>query len=500
MSLALTVDHFMISAAWGPQPGPQTEAICATWCEELFYGGAAGGGKSDYLLGDFLQDVPTYGAAWQGIIFRRTYGELSALMERADELFPPTGAKWNEQKKTWSWPNGAKLRFRYLERDKDRTRYQGHAYTWIGWDELTQWATDKAYRYLRGRLRSRHDVPTKRIRAAANPGGVGHHWVKAYFIAPDRGGFTPVLDPVTGMRRMFIPAKLADNRILTANDPNYAGRLRGLGSDALVKAWLDGDWDVVEGAYFDCWTQRIILPPVALPRDWLRFRSGDWGSASPFSFGWWGVAQDDWKHPDGPVIPRGALLRYREWYGSKDPTADGAKGLKLTGKQVGAGLVEREAKDPKLTYGVLDPSTFKQDGGPPIAEDINNELIGANLISFHRADNTRVTREAGSEKRGAMSGWNEMRSRIIGIDGKPMIYCFSTCAASIRTIPVLQHDTAYPEDLDTNSEDHAADDWRYACSSRPWLKSPPEKPEPRDGYRDQADDSDYGSSSSIQTL
>lgn len=478
------------SAAWAPQPGPQTEAILATWCQELFYGGAAGGGKSDFLLGDYLQDVPTYGEAWQGIIFRRTYGELSALMERSHQIYPATGAVWNEQKKRWLWSNGAQLKFRYLEQERHKSRYQGHAYAWIGWDELTQWAVDGAYRYLRGRLRSAHPVPTKRIRAAANPGGVGHHWVKSYFVTPARGGFAPILDPITGNRRMFVPARLSDNKILLRHDPGYEGNLKGLGSEALVKAWLDGDWDVVEGAFFDCWNHRVIVKPFIVPKDWLRFRSADWGSASPFSFGWWAVVQDDYRPYPGRFLRRGALVRYREWYGTKDPAASGMKGLKLTAEQVGDRLVELEKDDPKLMYGVLDPSTFKEDGGPSIAERINNRLLKAQMISFHGADNTRVTTRDSKDRRGPMAGWDQMRARIVGEDGRPMIHCFDTCTASIRTIPTLQHDPGKPEDLDTNSEDHAADDWRYGCSSRPWLRDPPEKEEPRDGYRSVSDDRD----------
>lgn len=320
----------------------------------------------------------------------------------------------------------------------------------------------------------------------------------------------PLTDNTTKMCRMFIPAKLTDNLILLKGDPNYADRLRGLGSEALVKAWLDGDWNVVEGAFFDCWSQRNIIAPFTIPRDWLRFRSADWGSASPFSIGWWAVVQDGFQLDDrgdrgsdeqrthggsangngnghtarglATVLPRGAIVRYREWYGAIDPAA-GAKGLKLTAEQVGQGIVDREKTDAKLGYGVLDPSAFREDGGPSLAERINNVLLGARLAAFHPADNTRVPTTEGKDRRGAMGGWDQMRSRIIGMDGSPMIYCFDTCIASIRTIPMLQHDPVKAEDLDTNSEDHAADDWRYGCMSRPWLKSKPEVPKPAYGWR-----------------
>lgn len=455
--------------SWSPQPGPQAEAISADWCPELFYGGAAGGGKSDFLLGDFLQDVPTYAAAWQGIVFRRTYPELESLQARAVQIYPATGAQWFEQKREWRWPNGAVLKMRYLERDADATRYQGHAYTWIGWDELTQWPSLYGYRFLRGRLRSAQPVPTKRIRSAANPGGVGHIEVKSYFIDPAPGGFVPVRDPQTGMERMFVPARLRDNAILLANDPDYAGRLKGLGSEALVRAWLDGDWNVVEGAFFDCWNARMVVKPFAIPKEWARFRSFDWGSASPGSVGWWAVASDPLTLESGQVIPRGAIVRYREWYIAKAPNV----GMKLRTEEVAAGIRLREKEDGKL-FGVADPAIFKEDGGPSIAETLH---LGG--VVLRPADNSRV------------AGWQQMRNRMIGVDGVPMIYVFDTCRDSIRTIPALPHDANKPEDIDTDAEDHAADEWRYACMSRPWTApSAAKKPERNRDWFDEPDEPD----------
>ena len=470
---------------WSPQPGPQTDAIAADWCPELFYGGAAGGGKSDFLLGDFVQDVPKYGGAWVGILFRRTYNELEELMRRAHELYPQTGGVWHEQPKTWTWPNKAQLKMRYLEREADATRYLGHSYTWIGWDELTQWPGDYGYKYLRGRLRSAAQVPTKRIRAAANPGGVGHHWVKSYFVSPYPTGYKPIDDAVTGMQRIFIPAKLTDNQILLSSDPGYAGRLRGLASDAMVRAWLDGDWTVIEGAFFDCWSlERHVVSPFTLPADWTRFRSMDWGSAKPFSVGWWAIASET-IYVGRKRVPRGALVRFSEWYGSKR-TAEGMGtnvGLKLDAETAAAGIVEREqrlqAKWPgqRLRTAVADPSIFKEDGGPSIGERINTVLTRSKIVPFRKADNTRVP------QRGALSGWDQVRARLVGDGEDPMIFFFSTCVDSIRTLPNLQHDPDRPEDVQTDSEDHAPDEIRYACNSRPISRTiPVVKIEPTVGY------------------
>lgn len=197
----------------------------------------------------------------------------------------------------------------------------------------------------------------------------------------------------------------------------------------------------------------------------------DWGSASPFSVGWWAVVGDDFtgQGGDGLALPRGCLVRYREWYGASEPGV----GLKLTAEEVARGIRAREAGDydngkPLVSYGVLDPSAFAEDGGPSIAERMAREGV-----SFRRADNKRVPAA------GAMGGWDQLRARLKGdLDGRPMVVCFSTCLDSIRTIPVLQHDPDRPEDLDTDAEDHAADDWRYGCMSRPYVPTTPKPAKP----------------------
>lgn len=263
---------------------------------------------------------------------------------------------------------------------------------------------------------------------------------------------------------MFVPARLRDNQILLNADPTYGDRLKGLASEAMVRAWLEGDWTVIEGAYFDCWRYDLhVVEPFEVPQTWARFRAMDWGSAKPFSVGWWTIVTDDHRvvgfGGKTRVLPRGSIVRYREWYGATEmPNV----GLKMTAEQVANGIYQRERLDPALKYGVLDPQCFKEDGGPSIAERINRVLISKHRRPFHEADNSRVP------QRGSMGGWDQMRARLVGQDGAPMIYCFSTHNASIRTIPALQHDPTKPEDVNTESEDHCGDEWRYACMSRPF--------------------------------
>jgi hypothetical protein len=284
-----------------------------------------------------------------------------------------------------------------------------------------------------------------------------------------------------------VPARIGDNQVLMKRDPEYINRLQLVGSPQLVKAWIEGDWTSVEGAFFECWSEaRHVLRPVPLPNEWGRYRAADWGSASPFCVLWFAIVQDDWKHPDGKTLPRGAIVCHREWYGTKDPAAGGLPGLKLTADAVGAGIVKRESVDPKLLMAVLDPSAFAADGGPSIAETMNGVLLKARLAPFAEADNKRVSSVQGKDRRGAMGGWDAVRARLIGIEGgkRPMLYFFSTCVACCRTLPVLQHDPMKAEDLDTASEDHAADAVRYACMARPWLKpAPPPDAEPKIGYQ-----------------
>lgn len=428
---------------WEPQPGPQAEAIVATWCQIAFYGGARGGGKSEYLIADYLQDVHKYGRNWQGVIFRRTYPELQEVIKRTHDLYPQTGATWREQDKEWRWPNGATLHLRYLEHPRDASRYQGHEYQWIGWDELTQWASDEAYRMIMACLRcSRADVPTKRIRASGNPGGPGHQWVKALFIDNNPLGFEPFKDPQSGMWTMFIPAKVTDNKILLERDPEYINRLKGVGSEALVRSWLDGDWNQVTGAYYTEFNVSHIIQPHELDKSWVRFRSIDWGSARPFSVGWYVISDGS-----DARYPKNAIIKYREWYGASSPNV----GLKLPVEMVAQGILARGPE--KIDYSISDPAIFQTDGGPSIAETFKRHGV-----LFRPGDNKRV------------AGWEQIRSRLIGEDNKPMLYFFSTCTDTIRTLPAAQHSSAKPEDIDTDGEDHALDELRYACMSRPYAR------------------------------
>lgn len=444
---------------------------------EILYGGAAGGGKSHLIrVASIIWCTSIPGL--QVYLFRRIEGDLIKNHLEGPKGFRELLAQWvndgicqiiSGEIKFW---NGSKIYLCHCKDEKDRFKYLGAEMHVLLIDELTTF-TETIYRFLRSRVRAvgLKSIPEQykgkfpRIICGTNPGNIGHLWVKTAFV----DGFEEMEikrmhKTEGGMLRQYIPARLEDNPSMSEDDPEYENRLSGLGSEALVKAMRRGIWDIVEGAYFDCWSKDMVIDPFKIPDHWLKFRSFDWGSAKPFSAGWWAVASEAYIH-NGKVIPVGSLVRYREWYGVKKDESGRSKpdiGLKLTAEEVAEGIKEREHET--IDYGVADPSIFAEDGGPSICERMD--------WMFTEADNKRVA------SRGHIGGWDQMRDRMKGIDGRPMIYCFKTCFDSIRTIPALQHDDNRPEDVNTNMEDHAADEWRYACMSRPWNKPKPQPEEP----------------------
>ena len=442
---------------WQPQPGPQ-EALISCPVFEVFYGGARGGGKTESSLGDWIEHSGRYGSDAAGLFIRRKLTQLEQVIRRSKALFLPLGARYNEQKKTWTMAGGATLTFAYLETDSDAENYQGHSYTRVYVEEATNFPSADPINRLRATLRSAAGVPTG-MRLTGNPGGPGHNWVKARYIDPAPQGYVILTEKTTievdgvlqevALERVFIPSKISDNQLLLKNDPTYILRLRQSGSEALVKAWLEGDWSIVDGSFFN----EFLYEEHVLSRDWLdviprhslRFRAFDWGSAKPFCCGWYVVSDETWG------LPHGALLKYREWYGASGPN----KGLKMSAELVAVGIRQREMGE-HVTYGVADPSIFVRDGGPSIAE-----TMAVQGVSWRRSDNRRGP------------GWEMLHQRLQGDPmtqpQRPMLYFLETCEDTIRTLPVLQHDETNIEDVDTDGEDHAGDETRYAVMSRPWV-------------------------------
>ena len=248
-----------MNIVWSPQP--KQKIFMSRFENEALYGGAAGGGKSDCAIAEALRQVhiPHY----RGLILRKTYPQLSELIDRSREIymraFPKV--KYNEQKHCWTFPSGAKIYFGAMQHTKDRTNYQGKRYDFIDFDELTHFTWDE-YSYLFSRNRPNGPGTRCYIRAQANPGGIGHGWVKERFVtaAPplttiweDFSVRGPSGEIISGRRsRIFVPASVFDNKILMQNDPEYIMKLAQL-PDAEKKALLYGDWDSFSGQVFTEW-------------------------------------------------------------------------------------------------------------------------------------------------------------------------------------------------------------------------------------------------------
>lgn len=434
---------------------------------ETLFGGSRGGGKTFAVILDWTIHAETYERNARGIVFRRSLVELDDFIEVAKDVLGAAGHKWQEQKKQFVSPKGAILRCRYLENDADATLYQGHAYTRVYVEEIGNFPNEAPIKKLMAILRSAHGVPCQ-FKATANPGGAGHSWVKGRWIDPVAAN-TPFSVDGGKIYRVYIPARLTDNPHLLVNDPGYIDMLKQAGDEELVKAWLDGDWDVVVGQYFKEFNRvRHVIPTVELPSNWtVRYRAMDWGSARPYACYWLAVADGDPITGVDRVIPRGALVAYREVYGWN---GQANQGTRETAKQVGDRIVQAELDfrivQENLGLCKIDPATFANNGGPSIAETMARD----SGLWWTRADNRRVA------QLGANGGWDQVRARLRGEEedgSRPMIFFMDCCRHLIRTLPTLPADANKPDDVDTAAEDHAADAIRYGCMARPYTPPQP---------------------------
>jgi hypothetical protein len=276
---------------------------------EVLYGGAAGGGKSYAMLADPLHGLND--PDFSGLLVRHTTEELRELIQKSQELYPKAvpGIKWSERKSQWTSPRGGRLWMSYLDKDMDVMRYQGQAFNWIGFDELTQWSTPFAWNYMRSRLRSASKDLGLYMRATTNPGGSGHSWVKKMYIDPEMPGKAFwATDIETGntitfpkghsregeplFKRRFIPASLFDNPYL-AEGGDYEAMLLSL-PEHQRKQLLEGNWDVNEGAAFPEFNRQIhVVEPFKIPSGWTKFRACDYGYGSWTGVLWIAVAPDE---------------------------------------------------------------------------------------------------------------------------------------------------------------------------------------------------------------
>lgn len=438
----------------GVRPQRRQARFLSCPANEVLYGGARGGGKSWATLLDWLRHEKHYGALAKGILFRRTLPELEDMQSKAETLFPSCGGTFKGQAKTWHFPSGAKLKLRYLERDSDADRYQGHDYNWIAFEEAGCWYNPKPLDKLKACLRSAEGV-RHRLVLTANPGGVGHNWLKARFVDPVPAETIQKLEG--GWTRVYIPAKVTDNPALLKADPGYIERIKdAAGSPEMLKAWLEGSWDIVAGGMFDdVWDLGIhAIDPFDIPASWRIDRSFDWGSSKPFSVGFW--AQSDGTEAvlrDGTrkAWPRGTMFRIAEIYGWNGQPNEGCKKLAV---EVARDIDKMQKEVPwggRVKPGPADNSIFDAENGVCIADDMAK--LG---IRWERSD-----KSPGSRK----TGWEAMRRLFKACKQHPMeepgMFVFNTCRQFLRTIPTLPRDANKTDDVDTHSEDHIADETRY---------------------------------------
>ena len=388
------------------------------------------------------------------LLVRRSTEELRELISVSKKLYPQAipEARFLERDKTWVFPSGATLWMSYLDRDDDVTRYQGQAFSWIGFDELTQWSSPYAWNYMRSRLRTSKDSGLKLYqRATTNPGGSGHLWVKKTFIdpAPYNTSFWAT-DTETGevikwpkghrnegqplFKRRFIPANLFDNPYLS-EDGMYEANLLSL-PEHQRRQLLEGDWSSNEGSAFPEFNSNIhVIEPFDIPANWPRFRAADYGYGSYTGVLWFTVA------------PSEQLIVYRELYVSKVTAVDLADMINE---------IESKAGE-RMRYGVLDSSLWhnRGDTGPSLAEQMI--LRGCRWRPSDRSRGSRV------------AGKNEIHRRlqVDEFTEEPRLVIFNNCRNLISQLPSLPTDKNNPEDVDTNSEDHLYDALRYGCMTRP---------------------------------
>lgn len=420
-----------LSAAWWPQEGKQRQAVlmgCAI--DELFYGGAAGGGKSDFLVGDFLQDLDQ-GSNWRGIMFRQTHPELEEIIDRTNEIYPYLGGDFLVGKNVWKFSNGAQLRLRHLETADDFKKYMGHSFSWIGWDELPLMPSLRPYNMMKSRLRG--PAQNKRIRSTGNPGGRCHNEVKEYF-GIDRWpkGMVPLKDGASGMTRLFIPSKVQDNKILLRDDPGYPQRMLSLGDEELVRAWLDGDWNATVGSYFSRFSKKCIIQPFEVPESWPLFLCMDYGEENPTVAAILAIDYDD------------RVFVIDEYYRAQTGGADHARGIKA--------MVENclftQKRKMRTSLAPSDMWISRKPGEAGLAWSPKD--------SFHK-EGFFLTK-ANMDR---VNGWRAMKDLLYN---ERMFFFNGHTEHIVSSISTVQRDPNNPEDVLKGGDDHGADCARYGIN------------------------------------
>lgn len=448
--------------AWAPQLGGQVLALACPVFEMLLEGNR-GGGKTLTALADYGQHVGVgFGAAWVGMVFRRHYPDLADIIRQSKWLFGrthPTARFIASNPPMWKFSTGETLLFGQIDRPEDYEKKHGHNLTWILFDELSMWNVPDVYTAMMSTLRSpRRDIPIK-MRATTNPWGPGANWIKRRFKIMERAE-DELIGPVVSdadspsLARVAVRVMLEQNRVLTDADPSYGDRINTAAGNAGRKAaWKTGDWNARSGGMFDdIWDDYAhIIPRFEVPRTWRVDRAFDWGSSKPFSTGWYAESDGTPIALEGrgtvPTI-KGDVFRFGEWYGWNGRENEG---LRYTNEQIANGIKERDAiiaKGRRISTGPADPAIFAVMNGASYAAEMEGHGV-----KFTAAANARV------------QGWEAMRGRLKAAAAYPRespgLFFTVDCEHAIRTVPSLPRSRLNPDDADTTSEDHVADEVRY---------------------------------------
>lgn len=490
---------FPDNVIWKPMKGSQEAFLSATPIFEVLFEGTRGGGKTDCLLMSFGMHVGKgYGPAWKGILFRQTYKQLGDVISKTQKWFPQIWpqAKFNQSDSSWSWPTGEKLLLRQFMKADDYWNYHGHEYPWIGWEELCNWPNDEGYKRMMSCCRSSTKGMPRMCRATTNPYGPGHNWVK-YRFKPNTMSMIVRRDLVDedGMQepsRLSIHSHIDENIALLEADPEYKQKIAASArNEAEKKAWLEGSWDIVSGGMFDdVWNPKYnVVPVFDIPETWKIVRSFDWGASKPFSVGWWAISDgSDVLWPDGRwrSTVRGDVYRVREWYGC---TGKPNEGLDMLAVEIAEGIVERELKwgwrRPgdnwcRVKPGVADSQIFAAENGNCIATDMKVKIRLDDGFRYPGVKWNPADKRPGSRA----TGWTQMRQRLKNawpnvkeVNGelrlypreRPGMFIFEHCKWFMETVPVLPRDEKDMDDVNTDAEDHIADETRYLVR---WVQAP----------------------------
>lgn len=424
-----------------PAPNERQKLLFQSRKKITIFGGARGGGKSWSVRWKALLMCMRY-AGIKVLIMRRTYPEL--VKNHITQLKSMTQgiARYNDKDKVFRFLNGSTISLMYCSRDDDLMNLQGSEFDVIMIDEATQ-MTEYQIKQIAACLRGVNDFP-KRMYLTCNPGGKGHQYIKRL---KDRK-FLPEEDPED---YVFIQSLVTDNIALMKENPDYIKQLEAL-PPKIKEAWLYGRWDIYEGQFFEeyrddpehyedrKWTH--VIKGFDPPRGWKCYRAYDWGYNHPFSCAWYFMDYD------------GVMYRALELYGCRKGEPN--TGIHWTDDKQFSEIARIEHEHPWLRnreiHGVADPSIWSAAKTGLSTAD----TAAKHGIFFEKGNNDRI------------AGWNQCRYRMAFDDnGYPMFYVFDNCEAFRRTIPMLVYDENLPEDLDSDDEDHVADEWRYFCMMRP---------------------------------